>query len=135
MFTALKTQAESTDIHISVNSLRIDFEVACIKCFKEILPDAQVECCVLYLAQAHWRKIVGIGLRHIYMEDETVSLSLRMFTALAFVPPQHVKEAFDQIKETIPEIAERLIAYMEDTYIGKDVYASKSKGNANMVRT
>ena len=69
------------------------------------------------------------------MEDETVPLSLRIFTALAFVPPQHVKDAFDQIKETIPEIAEGFIAYMEDTYIGKDLYASKSKGNANMVRT
>ena len=87
MFTALKTQAESRDINISVNSFRIDFEVACIKGFKEIFPDAQVKCCFFQLAQAHLRKIVDLGLRQIYMEDETVSLSLRMFTALAFVPP------------------------------------------------
>ena len=135
MFTALKTQAERRDINIAVKSFRIDFEVACIKGFKEIFPDAQVECCFFHLAQAHWRKIVDLGLRQIYMEDETMSLSLRMFTALAFVPHQHVKEAFDQIKETIPEIAEGFIAYMEDTYIGKDVYASKSKEAASMVST
>lgn len=135
MFTALKTQAERRDIDISVNSFIIDFEVGCIKGFKEIFPDAQVNCCFFHLAQAHWCKIVNLGLRQINMEDETGSLSLRMFTALAFVPPQHVKEAFDQIKETMPEIAEGSIAYMEDTHIGKDLYASKSKGNANMVCT
>lgn len=61
MFAAIKTQAERRAIPLSVNNL--DVELACIRSFEDFFPDAQVECCYFYLAEAHWRKIVDLGLR------------------------------------------------------------------------
>ena len=70
------------------------------------------------MAQAHWRKIIDLGLRQQYIEDESLSLSLRMLTALAFVPASHIFEAFNEIK-SILEVADGFLEYMEETYIGK----------------
>ena len=65
-------------------------------------PDGATECCFFHLAQAHWRKIMDMRLRTRYIEDETLSLNLRMFTALAFVPPDDIISVFNELKETTP---------------------------------
>ena len=125
MFTAIKSQAESRSIPISVDNFRIDFELACIRSFEDVFPEAQVECCFFHLAQAHWRKIVDLGLRQQYIEDESLSMSLRMLTALAFVPAQHIYDSFQSMKESTPEIASGFIEYMEETYVGKYCFTTE----------
>ena len=56
------------------------------------------------------------------MNDEDVSLSVRMLAALAFVPEDQVIKAFEAIQEEMSEMSEELqsvVDYFEDTYIGR----------------
>ena len=56
------------------------------------------------------------------MNDEDVSLSVRMLAALAFVPEDQVIKAFEAIQEEMSEMSEELqsvVDYFEDTYIDR----------------
>ena len=109
MFSALKFHANKRSICLSVSELRVDFEDACIKAFTDVFPAAIVECCFFHLSQAHWRKITDLGLRTRYIEDENFAQKLRMFTALAFVPPENVYSVFAELCESVAEVAEEFI--------------------------
>ena len=78
--------------------------MGCIKAFVETFPDGASECCFFHLGQAHWRKIMDMGVRTRYIEDETLALNLKMFTALAFVPPDDIVSVFNELKENTPEV-------------------------------
>ncbi|XP_053390501.1 uncharacterized protein LOC128553388 [Mercenaria mercenaria] len=105
MFSSICEQAEKRDILVSESQFRVDFEDPCIKAFQDVYPEANVECCFFHLTQAHWRKIGDLGLRMRYVEDENFAISLRMFTALAFVPQDAVFAVFAELCEAIPEAA------------------------------
>lgn len=53
------------------------------------------------------------------MNDEDVSLSLRMLAALAFIPEDQVINAFEAIQEKMSEELQTVVDYFEDTYIGR----------------
>ncbi|XP_053400166.1 uncharacterized protein LOC123539956 [Mercenaria mercenaria] len=133
MFLSLKDQAEKRGFSVCVTRLRVDFEDACIKAFTDVFPEARVECCFFHLCQAHWRKIVDLGLRTQYIADEHLALSLRMFTALAFVPVEHVYHVFAELCETVPDAAHAIIPYMEETYVGGYRSESSTKPDGSLV--
>ena len=110
-----------------------EFEDACIKAFVEAFSDGATECCFFHLVPVHWRKIMDMGLRTRYIEDETLSLNLRMFTALAFVPPDDIVSVFNELKENAPEEAQSMILYLDWTYVGSTTYASHGKPDGTMV--
>ena len=61
--------------------------------------------------------------------DGTLSLSLRMLTALAFVPPEDMDSLFKELIENTPEKAHDMIPYMERTCIGSSTYANQQKSD------
>ena len=73
-------------------------------------------------------------LRTSYIEDETLSLNLRMFTALEFVSPVDIISVFNELKENTTEEAQNMIPYMERTYVGSTTYASHCKPDGTLVR-
>jgi len=85
-----------------VTVLRVDFEDTCIKAFVDVFPEATVECCFFHLAKAHWRKVGDLGLRQQYLSDKEFAITIRMFTALAFLPPDAVYTVFGELCESIP---------------------------------
>lgn len=119
---------------VSVTTFRVDFEDACIQAFKDVFQDASVEACFFHFAQAHWRKVGDLGLRKRYLEDEDFAISMRMFTALAFVPPEKVVDVFANLCEAIPDTAHGFIPYMEETYIGCYRFQSRTKPDGTMVK-
>jgi hypothetical protein len=84
-----------------------------------VFPDATVEACFFRLAQAHWRKVGDLCLRKSYLDDKEFAISMRMFTALAFISHDKVVDVFATLCEAIPDTAHGFIPYMEETYNGK----------------
>ena len=58
-----------------------------------------------------------------YNQEEKFALHIRMLVALAFLPGGHVIEGFEELVDTIrilyDDVADDLLQYFEDTYIGK----------------
>ncbi|XP_059159252.1 mitogen-activated protein kinase kinase kinase 2-like [Physella acuta] len=65
-----------------------------------------------------WIKIQDSGLQQRYQVDSEFALKLRMLPALAFVPTEHISNAFDKLSEIFPQEAMPIADYFEDYYIG-----------------
>ena len=53
-------------------------------------------------------------------EDKNFSLSIRMFAALAFSPPEHTESWFKTLQLSLPEFEARdFVDYFEEVYLGR----------------
>ncbi|KAL4089079.1 hypothetical protein QTP88_024152 [Uroleucon formosanum] len=76
-----------------------DFEKAAINAIHNIFPECVQKGCFFNLAQNVWRKIQPSGLATEYDTDEHFSLQLRYIPALAFLEPNAILAAFNEIKQ------------------------------------
>lgn len=106
---------------LSPDTVITDFEQAAIKAFTSVFPHAEQHGCFFHFAQAIFRKIQFYGLQARYEIDSNFALQMRHLSALAFVPPDYVAEAFDQLVESelIPAAATCVLDYFEDTWLGR----------------
>ena len=125
MFKSIKEIPEERSLEIKLESFRPDYERAAIEAVKTVFQIDKIEGCFFHLSQAHWRKIQELGLRTLYTENENISVSARMLTALAFCPVSDVDIAFKELQENLPEPLNPMIEYMERTYIGGTTFSSK----------
>ena len=99
-----------------------DYERATIEAVKTVFLIDKIEGCFFHLSQAHWNKIQELGLRTLYTENEDISVSALMLTALAFCPVSGVDIAFKELQENLPEPLHSMIEYMERTHIGSTTF-------------
>ena len=126
VFKIIKDKMESLGMSIEIQIFRSDFETAAYSSMRSLFPQLSIECCFFHFGQANWRKISELGLRTKYVDDLDFSLKVRMFTALASLPPDSVRHAFQEIKPLLPPEAEDFALYFERTYIGQ--YSSADTG-------
>ncbi|CAB4059417.1 RP-L15e [Lepeophtheirus salmonis] len=74
--------------------------------------------CFFYLTQSLSRKVQESGLQIEYVENSDFSLKIRILTALAFISPEEVIEAFEILYNVMPEISIPVVDFFEDRYIG-----------------
>lgn len=120
MFEILKKAAEDRGFRLALTNWRCDFEQAVIQAVRVIFPQVNVQCCFFHFSQANWRQISSSH-AILYREDSEFALQCRMFTALAFLPVDHIPAAFMYLcSEASPE-TQSLQQYFTNTYIGKVV--------------
>jgi hypothetical protein len=112
VFTAMR----ETEPALRPAMVTFDFEKAAINAFHESFPDAAIDGCFYHLSQSVYRKAQTSALQEQYAWDEAFSLAIRLLPALAFVPPEHVIDAFERVQENLPAEAEPIGDYFEDTY-------------------
>src|SRR6476469_6756484 len=97
----------------------VDFERAAINAFSIKFPTATVSGCYFHLTQSVVRKVVEVGLKVQYEHDDNVRGYVRCLSALAFVPPADVIEAFELLAETEPDVEhlDEVTTFFEHTYI------------------
>lgn len=100
-----------------------DFERAAMNGITNNQPQVDIKGCFYHLCANVWKHIQSLGLQPQYNADEDFALHLRMICALAFIPPNSVIDAFVEvcqcIRNNFNDIADDLIQYFEDTYIGR----------------
>ena len=101
----------------------VDFERAVINGIGNVMPQVQVFGCFFHLCSNIWKHIQSAGLQEQYVGDAQFALRLRMIAAVAFVPPHDVIDAFDEVADLIrlqyQAVADDVLEYFEDTYIGR----------------
>ena len=60
-----------------------------------------MDSCFYHLSFNMWKRIQQSGLQERYTNDPEFGLHLQMTSALAFVPPNNVQNAFDQLAALI----------------------------------
>lgn len=96
-----------------------DFERAAMNAFSAAYPQATVTGCYFHLCQSVMRKVQDLGLKPRYESDDDVRVYVRCLSALAYVPPGDVSEAFDLLADIVPpaDHMDELTTYFEHTYI------------------
>ncbi|KAF0708535.1 MULE domain-containing protein, partial [Aphis craccivora] len=134
MFQDLQDYASENYIVLQPDYILTDFEQAAICAVKQEFINSQSRLCLFHLGQSMWRKVQSVGLSIKYGEDEEFSLLVRHLLALAFLPPEEIPSAFDEIKKLleIESGTENLIMWFEDNYVLGRV--RKTLRNGNVIR-
>ena len=78
-----------------------NFEIAAINAAIGIFPNVEVSCCFYHLSANIWKHIQEYGLKERYIKDQVFSIHIRMVAAIAFIPPNDVIAAFDELCDVI----------------------------------
>lgn len=87
--------------NISVLVSNLDFEVAPVKVLRQIFPGLIICFCLFHLGQSLHRWVQKNGLEAIYRDIEAYRSLLRSFLALAFLNPDDVPDAFDELSAAL----------------------------------
>lgn len=109
------------------NDFMLDFEKAAMLSINGIFKEATVHGCFFHFSQNVWRRIQNVGLQTVYAEDEDFAFNLRLLVALAFLPPNDIVNAFEELlttdffnedvdSEYSAEI-QNLVTYFQSTYV------------------
>lgn len=120
-YVRLFAQLKVLQRNLNPESIMSDFELAAINAFIAEFPQAQQRGCFFHHNQCIWRKIQALGLAQRYENDEVFALQAKMLPTLAFIPPEHVVQAFEILTggNILPAELDPLVDYFEDTWIGR----------------
>lgn len=106
----------------------MDFERAAINAARLLFETSQITGCYFHFSGSLWKHIQENGLQKRYAEDAMFALNILMFLALAFLPIDHIENAFDELIKTefcrddesldLNDEMQAFITYFENTYIG-----------------
>ena len=103
------------------NDLLVDFERSAINAFQN--RNIEVQGCFYHLSANIWKHTQHLGLSQKYNQEEEFALHIRMLPALAFLQASDVIKGFEELVDTIrilyDDVADDLLQYFEDTYIGR----------------
>ncbi|XP_067950355.1 uncharacterized protein [Watersipora subatra] len=97
----------------------IDYENAIKNALHTVFPDTTIQGCFYHLSQAIYRYVQNEGLQVQYQNDVDINMCIRSMAALAFVPVNDIKESIETFPDNIPEVAQPVVDYFEDAYIGQ----------------
>jgi hypothetical protein len=125
-------------LHLSLRgsrkSLSIDFEMAMKNAAQSVEGfEISVIGCYFHWCQCHWRKIQKLQLQPLYMENEELRVAAKSMSALAFVHPNDVEDAYRELRAGSPPNLLPLLDYFEKTYIGRTEYRQANNDNGRVV--
>ncbi|CAG8608167.1 7857_t:CDS:2, partial [Gigaspora rosea] len=112
---------EEHSVDLSPKVVLTDFEAAVINSIQSEFENVQNKGSFFHLSQSVYRRIQAFGLVSKYGTDEDFSLSMRSILALAFLLPEEILSAFDELKINIPAEANRVVQWFEETYVHDNV--------------
>jgi hypothetical protein len=115
----------NSSIELNPQELTIDFEQAVMNAFKYHFPRIQISACFFHFGQNIYRKIVEIGLKVQYSEDENLKSFVKKIIYLALLPIDKVDESFCDLCEfEVPEYEEmgKFLDYVTLTYIDEPLF-------------
>ena len=99
----------------------VHFERSAINAFQN--QNIEVQGCFYHLSANIWKHTQHMGLSQRYNQEGKFALHIRMLQVLAFLPADDVIEGFEELVDTIrvlcDGVADDLLQYFEDTYIGR----------------
>ena len=84
--------------------IMMDFEKAAMNAFRDFYPTTQISGCYFHLRQSAMRKINEFGLKKEYETIPELALTLKMVSAVVFLPINQVEEGFFAVMEEIGEV-------------------------------
>ncbi len=94
-----------------------DFEKAAMNAVLIAFPGVQCKGCHFHLAQSVYRRIQNANLAIRYGNNENVSSMIQRLPTLAFLSPLEIPQAFEELKNIIPQEANLIVEWFEEFYV------------------
>ena len=117
MFASIQSAIQAKGLQVHQEFWRCDFEKAVMNAVGAEFSDVAVEGCFFHFAQANWKQLNAMGCRKRYSEDSSFATDCRMHTAIAFLPPEAIQDAYKQV-QAATDVPDEFRQYFERTYIG-----------------
>jgi hypothetical protein len=88
-----------------------------------VFPDAEIKGCVFHWGQAVMRKVANLGLKTSYNEKKGVHIFVRKLLALPYLPADHIRPAFNNIRQTTSIQLQLLINYLTNTWFNNTTWS------------
>ena len=105
----------------SPSTLITDFEGPAYRSAERAINGLVAQGCYFHLGQSVDRNVAALGLRRKYAEAPNFRVRAKQLPALAFLPPDRVADAFEDLKGTFTPDEAGAPDYFERTYIGRRV--------------
>lgn len=107
--------------HPKVEIIVTDFELAAIHASSLLFPKSINRGCYFHYRQCIRRYLQHSGLQGEYDSDIDFNQFVKTIIAVAFVPVEYVSRAFEAVcaRDHVPEQAQALIGYFEQTWVGR----------------
>ena len=123
LLAELKDGASRNSFELKPAQLTIDFEQAVIGAFKYHFPRTEVSGYFFHFGQSLYWKVVEIGLKVQYQEDENLKKYVKKFISLALVPMDKVQDVFVELCESERpdyDSIDQFLDYMTEAYVDPD---------------
>ncbi|CAF4684794.1 unnamed protein product [Rotaria sp. Silwood1] len=117
LFLELNDHATRLKMKFEPKHVMSDFEMSLTKVIKEKLPNVIHHGCFFHFTQSLHKHINSLGLFTAYLEDEDLRLACRSTMALALLPPDHLEEAFELLKNDSPEELIDFFKYFQNQWL------------------
>ena len=121
------TKIDSVSPGARPSTIIIDYEQAVINVFKRLIPNISLHGCFFHYCQAIWRKVKELGMVRLYTNDDYFRTLIKSFSALAFVTPQQIPDAFESLANELienfgdDEMNNSFLEYFMKTWVGRRV--------------
>lgn len=105
LFQELIVKANKIEKDLAPRIIITDFELAAVKASRAEFNEVRTQGCHFHLCQSILRKIQEKHLISRYNQDEEFSVNLRKLGALAFLPPEEIKDAFEVVSKNWLELS------------------------------
>ncbi|VDI30203.1 Hypothetical predicted protein [Mytilus galloprovincialis] len=110
----------------AVRGFVADFESGVWQALKEVFPGMMINGCLFHFTQAVFRHVQFLGLQPAYRQQDCIFKYVRKLMALPFLPADHIRPAFRRLKDLQTDPLQRLVTYVEDTWIKSTVWPVES---------
>jgi len=94
------------------------------KAVRDVYPMASIQGCVFHWTQAVWRHVQELGLSATYRQKGGMHSFIRQLLALPFLPPGHILDAFNNLRQRATTAAtQQLVEYIDRQWMRNSVFA------------
>ena len=97
LISCIQDEAEMLNITLTPALIIVDFEQAAIKSFKTAFPSAKIKGCFFHLTNAIYKKVVELGLKVAYSENEDFRIFVTLLMCLPLLPIDEIDESFAEL--------------------------------------
>ena len=103
---------------LNPRAISMDFEKGAMNAFAAYFPEAELHGCFFHLVQNVKKKVASLGLTARYRDssDPDFALKTKMISALAFIPPQRLEDAIQELRPQLPEELGPVLDHLEQRW-------------------